>query len=215
VSVAPKGCLLFCTNALNSGPHTVHQYSIRTNQPPTEDPPPLLAMRVEKSPSPACCPDQLSKCDLNPHAHPPMQSVFKFPSRSHASPHRTRTLSLDQPIRFCRVTGFSPQPIAPQDKYPKRMSISRCVNSLGWTYLLSDNTALTLFCVSSWSGSRRRVRQLHRRPGFICGQRAWPPSRHSGSISQLFEPASAVNSFRRINDDSPLTPEHTGSCLGG
>src|SRR5271154_638379 len=58
-------------------------------------------------------------CDLNPHAHPPMQSVFKLPVAI-AVLHQVEQgkMTLDQPIRFRPEDRFVPHAFSPlQDKY--------------------------------------------------------------------------------------------------
>ena len=59
-------------------------------------------------------------CDLDPNAHPPMQSVFKLPlvlTILHLV--EQEKFSLDQPIRFLREDRILPKPYSPlQDKYP-------------------------------------------------------------------------------------------------
>src|ERR1700733_16237449 len=59
-------------------------------------------------------------CDLDPSAHPPMQSVFKLPlvlTILHLV--EQEKFSLDQPIRFLREDRILPKPYSPlQDKYP-------------------------------------------------------------------------------------------------
>src|SRR5260370_22857446 len=59
-------------------------------------------------------------CDLNPHAHPPMQSVFKAPL-AFATLHLIEQgkFQLDQQIRFRASDRILPQTWSPlQSKYP-------------------------------------------------------------------------------------------------
>src|SRR5262245_59431765 len=59
-------------------------------------------------------------CDLDPHARPPMQSVFKFPLVVYAL-HLVETgkFSLDQQIHFLPSDRFLPKTYSPlQDKNP-------------------------------------------------------------------------------------------------
>ena len=60
-------------------------------------------------------------CDLNPHAHPPMQSVFKLPLALTALHFvEEGKFSLDQPIRFLPSDRIVPHTHSPlQDKYPE------------------------------------------------------------------------------------------------
>ena len=60
-------------------------------------------------------------CDLNPHAHPPMQSVLKLPLAI-AMIHSIEQgeFTLDQPVRFLPEDRFVPHEYSPlQDKHPE------------------------------------------------------------------------------------------------
>jgi beta-lactamase class A len=65
-------------------------------------------------------PNSTLNCDLDPHARPPMQSVFKLPLAI-AALHLVEVgnFTLDQPIRFLPSDRFFPHTHSPlQDKYP-------------------------------------------------------------------------------------------------
>jgi beta-lactamase class A len=158
------------------------------------------------------------KCDLNPHAHPPMQSVFKFPlALTTLHLIELGTLSLDQPVRFLPSDRILPHTYSPlQDKYPEANVDIPLRELLRLAVSLSDNTAADIVMhliggpavvdayVNSIAGGGFHLRDnehgLHR--DIQVQYRNW------------FEPTSAVKFLRRINDDSPLTPEHTGLLLG-
>jgi beta-lactamase class A len=75
-------------------------------------------------------PDSTVNCDLNPHAHPPMQSVFKFPLAL-ATLHLVEQgkFSLDQPVRFLASDRILPHVYSPlRTNIPKRRSTYRCGN---------------------------------------------------------------------------------------
>src|SRR5580700_6566529 len=81
-------------------------------------------------------------CDLDPHAHPPMQSVFKLPLAI-AVLHQVEqgALTLDQPIRFLREDRI-PHAYSPlQDKYPDAAVDVPLRELLQMTVSLSDNVA--------------------------------------------------------------------------
>ena len=83
------------------------------------------------------------RCDLNPHAHPPMQSVFKLPLAITAL-HMIENgkLSLDQPVRFRASDRILPQTLSPlQDKYPAAEVDVPLRELLRLAVSLSDNTA--------------------------------------------------------------------------
>ena len=69
-------------------------------------------------------------CDLNPHAHPPMQSVFKAPLAFTALHLVERgSLSLDMPIRF-RASDCIPGAYSPcRTNTLRAKSISLCASS--------------------------------------------------------------------------------------
>jgi beta-lactamase class A len=163
-------------------------------------------------------PGSTLNCDLNPHGHPPMQSVFKFPLAL-TTLHLIEfgTLSLDRPVRFLPSDRILPHTYSPlQDKYPEANVDIPLRELLRLAVSLSDNTAADLVLriiggpavvdayVSSLAGGGFHLQDnehdLHR--DIQVQYRNW------------FEPASAVKLLRRISDDSPLTPEHTALLLG-
>jgi len=85
-------------------------------------------------------------CDLNPHARPPMQSVFKLPLVMTAL-HLIEegSFSLDQPVRFLPSDRILPHTHSPlQDKYPDaNVDIPLC-ELLRLAVSLSDNSATDL-----------------------------------------------------------------------
>jgi beta-lactamase class A len=163
-------------------------------------------------------PGSTLNCDLNPHGHPPMQSVFKFPLALTTLHHIERgTLSLDRPVRFLPSDRILPHTYSPlQDKYPEANVDIPLRELLRLAVSLSDNTAAELVLriiggpavvdayVSSLAGGGFHLQDnehdLHR--DIQVQYRNW------------FEPASAVKLLRRISDESSLTPEHTALLLG-
>src|ERR1700677_1680204 len=80
-----------------------------------------IAVEAQGKVSVACSlPGSPLNCDLNPRAHPPMQSVFKFPLALMALHLVERgSLSLDLPIRFRPSDHILPHVYSPlQEKYP-------------------------------------------------------------------------------------------------
>ena len=99
----------------------------------------------------ACAlPGSALNCDLNPHAHPPMQSVFKFPLAITIL-HQVEqgTLSLDQPVRFLPSDRI-PHAYSPlQDQYPNAGVDVPLHELLRLTVSLSE----TVNRRSSWRGT--------------------------------------------------------------
>ena len=92
----------------------------------------------------ACAlPDSNLHCDLNPHAHSPMQSVFKLPVAI-AALHQVEEnkFTLDQPIRFLKSDRILPHTYSPlQDKYPEADVDVPLRELLQLAVSISDNAA--------------------------------------------------------------------------
>jgi beta-lactamase class A len=158
-------------------------------------------------------------CDLDAHAHPPMQSVFKLPVAIYIL-HEVEQgkLSLDQPIRFLPSDLFVPHEFSPlQDKYPEANVDVPLRELLAGAVSLSDNAAadilvrlaggpdLSVGCriVNDYIASLG-VQGFHLEDGEHSLQRDV-----TAQYRNWWEPAGAVQLLRRIADRSPLTPEHT------
>jgi beta-lactamase class A len=178
-----------------------------------------IAAEAHGKVSVACSlPGSSLNCDLDPTAHPPMQSVFKLPlALTILHQVEQGKFSLDQPIRFLPEDLILPKPYSPlQDKYPNAGVDVPLRTLLQMTVSLSDNTAADILLrlaggtkvVSEYIASlgitgfhlEDTERALHREVGLQY--RNW------------FEPQGAVQLLRRISDHSPLTVEHTELLLG-
>jgi beta-lactamase class A len=177
----------------------------------------VIAAAAHGKVSVACAlPGSGLNCDLDPHAHPPMQSVFKFPLALVAL-HLVEQgkFSLDQPIRFL-ASDRIPHAYSPlQDKYPAAEVDVPLRELLRVAVSLSDNAAADVVLriiggpsiVDSYIKSigvsgfhiEDNEQSLHR--DVAIQYRNW------------FEPAGAVQLLRRISDNSPLTAEHTQLIL--
>jgi beta-lactamase class A len=162
-------------------------------------------------------PESSLNCDLDPHARPPMQSVFKFPLAVTAL-HLIEQgkLSLDQSIRFLPSDRILPHTHSPlQDRYPEANVNVPLRELLGLAVSQSDNVAADIVLrtiggpaiVNSYMDSIG-VSGFHLEDGedglardVATQYRDW------------FEPAGAVQLLRRISDNSPITPEHTRMLL--
>jgi beta-lactamase class A len=157
-------------------------------------------------------------CDLQPHARPPMQSVFKLPlAMAVLRLAETKGWELDRPVRFLAEDLLPKGSYSPlQDKYPQAGVDVPLRELLRPAVSLSDNAAadvllrllggpavLTNYVVSlgvegfqqkDTEGAMHRDQQLQ--------YRNW------------FEPAGAVQLLRRLQDRSPLTADHTKLLLG-
>ncbi len=158
-------------------------------------------------------PGSALNCDLNPHAHPPMQSVFKLPLALTVLHHVEQgTLSLDQPVRFLPQDRILPHVYSPlQEKYPDAGVDVPLRELLRLTVSLSDNVAADILLrlvggpktVNTYIGSLG-ISGFH-----LQDNEAVLHHEVSAQYRNWFEPAGAVQLLRRINDNSPLTREHT------
>jgi beta-lactamase class A len=152
-------------------------------------------------------------CDLNPHGHPPMQSVFKLPLGI-AVLHQVEQgkLTLDQPIRFEPSDRILPHAYSPLwDKYPDAGVDIPLRELLRLTVSLSDNVAADILLrvaggpavVDKYIASLG-IRGFHLRDN--------ENALHHATAVQYrnwFEPAGAVQLLRLIDERSPLNAEHT------
>jgi beta-lactamase class A len=162
-------------------------------------------------------PDSTLSCDLEPHAHPPMQSVFKVPLAVTAL-HLVEQgkFSLDQPIRFLASDRILPHIYSPlQDKYPEAQVDLPLRELLRLSVYLSDNVAADIALrtiggpaiVETYMESIG-VNGFHLKDG--------EQGLHRDVAVQYrnwFEPAGAVQLLLRLSDNSPLTREHTQLIL--
>jgi beta-lactamase class A len=152
-------------------------------------------------------------CDLNPHGHPPMQSVFKLPLAI-AVLHQVEQgkFKLDQPIRFEPSDRILPHAYSPlQDKYPQAGVDVPLRELLRLTVSLSDNVAADVLLriaggpavVNRYIGSLG-IRGFH----LVDNENAL---HHQVKVQyrNWFEPAGAVALLRMIDEHSPLSPDHT------
>jgi len=156
------------------------------------------------------------RCDLNPHAHPPMQSVFKLPLAIAALDLiRHGKLSLDQPVRFRASDRILPETNSPlQDRFSAAEVDVPLRELLRLAVSLSDNVAADMvlraiggpaavdafFAAGGGFHLEDNEAALHRDPA--AQYRNW------------WEPAAAAALLGRFDERSPLTPEHTRLLLG-
>ncbi len=156
-------------------------------------------------------------CDLDPTAHPPMQSVFKLPlALTILHQLEQGKFSLAQPIRFRRDDLILPKPYSLlQDKYPNGNVDVPLRTLLQYTVALSDNTAADILL--RLAGGPEAVDQYVASLG-ITGFHLEDNERalHRDRALQYrnwFEPQGAVELLRIISDHSPLTAQHTQLLL--
>jgi beta-lactamase class A len=162
-------------------------------------------------------PHSTFNCDLDPNAHPPMQSVFKLPLALTAL-HLVEQgrFPLDQPMNFFLGDRILPYTYSPlQEKYPDAGVEVPLQELLRLSTSLSDNVAADM--VLQLVGGPSAVNSYMASVG-ISGFHM-ESSEHalhydpSVQYRNWFEPAAAVEMLRLISDGSALTPQHTQLLL--
>jgi beta-lactamase class A len=177
-----------------------------------------IAAEAHAKVSVACSlPNTSLNCDLNPTAHPPMQSVFKLPlALTILHQVEQGKFSLDQQISFLSSDLILPKPYSPlQDKYPQAGVDVPLRDLLELTVSLSDNTAADILL--RLAGGPNSVDDYIASLGVIGfhlqdGERALHQNK-SLQYRNWFEPRGAVQLLRIIHDRSPLAAEHTALLL--
>ena len=183
-------------------------------QQPLQDQVRTIAQAADGKVSVACAlPGSTLNCDLNPHAHPPMQSVFKLPLAI-AVLHQIEQgkLSLNQSIRFLPSDRILPHAYSPlQSKYPNANIDVPLSQLLEMTVSLSDNvTADILLRLAGGPAAVNDYIQTLGVTGFHLQD--GEHTLHYQPVTQYrnwFEPSGAVQLLRLLADHSPLTPAHT------
>jgi beta-lactamase class A len=178
-----------------------------------------IAIEAHGKVSVACSlPGSALNCDLNPHAHPPMQSVFKLPLAL-AVLHQVEqdAFSLDQPVRFLPDDRILPHVHSDlQDRYPEGGVDVPLRELLRLAVSTSDNVAadILLRVVGGPKAVNMYIAFLGVSGFHLQDNEAVLHREESAQYRNWFEPAGAVQLLRRINDNSPLTREHTDLLVG-
>jgi beta-lactamase class A len=178
-----------------------------------------IAIEAHGKVSVACSlPGSTLNCDLNPDAHPPMQSVFKLPLAVTVL-HQVEqgTLALNQPVRFAPKDRILPHVYSPlQDEYPDAGVDVPLQELLRLAVSLSDNVAadILLRLVGGPKVVNTYIAALGINGFHLQDNEAVLHHEVSAQYRNWFEPAGAVQLLRTISDKSPLTSEHTFLLLG-
>ena len=156
-------------------------------------------------------------CDLNPHANPPMQSVFKLPLAMFVL-HRIEqgAFTLDQPVRFLAEDRILPHAYSPlNEKFPGANVDVPLRELLRLAVSLSDNVAADILLRISGGPKATNdfISALDIRGFQLQDNENTLHHDVSAQYRNWFEPAAAVRLLRCINDRSPLTPQHTQMLL--
>jgi beta-lactamase class A len=177
-----------------------------------------IAAKAKGKVSVACSlPHTALDCDLNPHAHPPMQSVFKLPLAMlvlhQVEQHQ---FALDQPVRFLPSDRILPHAYSPlQDQYPAANVDVPLRELLRLSVSLSDNTAadILLRLVGGAPAVDGYMEFLGIRGFHLQDNEDVLHHSVAAQYDNWFEPSGAVRLLRRIADDSPLDPTDTTLLL--
>jgi beta-lactamase class A len=156
-------------------------------------------------------------CDLDPQAHPPMQSVFKLPLTI-AALHLVEQgkLGLDAPVRFLPEDRI-PHAYSPlQDKYPEANVDVPLRELLRLSVSLSDNVAadIVMRTIGGPEPVNAYIASLGVHGFHLQDDEAALHRETAVQYRNWFEPAGAVELLRRLADRSPLNAEHTQLLLG-
>jgi beta-lactamase class A len=163
-------------------------------------------------------PSSSLNCDLTPHAHPPMQSVFKTPlalTVLHLIEQGRWTL--DAPVRFRASDRILPRAYSPlQDKYPVAEVDVPLRELLRLAVSESDNVAADVL-LRIIGGPRvvdSYVKSLGIRGFHLRDNEATLHREFAAQYRNWFEPAGAVQLLRQLAENPPLTQEHVALLLG-
>jgi beta-lactamase class A len=207
-SMRPALYLLFSLCAISAPAQPLLREQIR-----------YIAIEAHGKVSVACSlPDSTLSCDLNPDAHPPMQSVFKLPLAVTVL-HQVEQgrLSLNQPVRFLPEDRILPHVYSPlQAKYPEAAVDVPLQELLRLAVSLSDNVAadILLRLAGGPKAVNTYIAALKIRGFHLQDNEAVLHHEVSAQYRNWFEPAGAVQLLRQISDKSPLTSQHTDLLLG-
>lgn len=156
-------------------------------------------------------------CNLNPHAHPPMQSVFKLPLGITVL-HQVEQgkLLLDQKVRFLPSDRILPVAYSPLwNQYPSANVDIPLRELLRLSVALSDNVAadILLRLVGGPNMVDAYIASLGVRGFHLQDNEAVLHHDMLAQYRNWFEPAGAVQLLRRLADRSPLTQKHTSILL--
>lgn len=177
-----------------------------------------LAADAKGSVSVACLlPGTTLNCDFNAHAHPPMQSVFKWPlAMTILHEVEQGRFALDQEVRFRASDRILPHVFSPlQDRYPKGEVDVPLRELLRLAVEQSDNVAADILL--RLVGGPRTVDDYVKHvlaSGFhLEDSEATLHREVRAQYRNWFEPAAAVRLLQLLSDGEGLNPEHTRMLL--
>lgn len=151
-------------------------------------------------------------CDLNPQAHPPMQSVFKVPLAVTAF-HLIEQgrYALDQPIRFHATDRILPRTVSPlQEKYPNAEVDVPFRELLRLAIVESDNAAadVILRTIGGPQAVERHLASLGIRGFHLQDDEAALHHNPALQYRNWFEPSATVQLLQQLAENPPINREH-------
>lgn len=157
-------------------------------------------------------------CDLNPHGHPPMQSVFKLPlAIAVLRQVEQGKFTLDQPVRFLPTDRILPHAHSPLwDKYPNANVEVPLRELLRLAVTESDNVAadILLRIAGGPAEVNRYIASLGIRGFHLVDNEDALHQQRDLQYRNWFEPAGAVALLRMIDERSPLNAADTALLVG-
>ncbi|MDE3198712.1 MAG: class A beta-lactamase [Acidobacteriota bacterium] len=178
-----------------------------------------IAAEAQGKVSVACSlPGTKLNCDLNPRAHPPMQSVFKAPLAVTAL-HLVEQgkLQLDRAIHFRASDRILPHAWSPlQKQYPNAEVDVPLRELLHLAVSQSDNVAadIALRTIGGAAVAQAYMASLGVAGFHLQDDEAAMHADHTLQYRNWFEPAAAAAFLRLLADRSPLTPADTDLMFG-
>ncbi len=191
-----------------------------------------IAKEAQGTVSAACLlPGTALNCDLNPHNHPPMQSMFKYPLALTAlhladtgkllpgqKPGESIQVTLDRPVRFLPQDRIANTYSPLQDRYPEGNVDVPLRELIQLAAGKSDNVAteILLRLIGGPATVQSYIRSLGV-TGFQLqdGERIMngPNPDRTAQYRNWIEPAAAVQLLQRLVVDPPISPEANAFLL--
>jgi beta-lactamase class A len=177
-----------------------------------------IAVDAKGQVSVACSlPGSTLNCDLNPNAHPPMQSVFKLPlALTILYQVEQGKLGLDQAIRFLPRDRMATNASPLQDKYPDGNADVPLRELLRLSVSISDNVAsdILLRVAGGPEAVDRYVAALGVRGFHLQDSEGALHREPQAQYRNWIEPAGAVQLLRLLADKPPISIEHQKLLFG-
>jgi len=151
-------------------------------------------------------------CTLNPHGHPPMQSVFKFPlAIAVLQQVEAGKLSLDQPVRFLPSDRYPGSYSPLQDAHPNADIDVPLRELVRLSVSLSDNIAtdILLRLIGGPPAVQKSLDALGAEDVHVRDSERAMHDDEQLQYRNTADPVAMAVLLQRLATNSPLNPEHT------